>query len=310
MGKAIKECLIAHKHEPVMLIDSHEIIIQGQLPRPLQDLGKCVDQVDVGFLAISTLDNGEQAAGYIDQFLKKNRPIVTCEKGALANEFRIFQDDLDMIGYTATVGGASGIIPFAAHHITDETTEIHMIVNGTANYVLHRASEGATLEEALREARTLGYTEPQSDNVKSGIWHEIASDITGKVAIFNNVLFGEKILHGYELAPEQLHDGKIAKLQREAEHWRYIVSFTREKKEAEAIASFAFRVPGWHCFAGFRNLDEHPLFRQYLALRGMKNAILIIEEKDDVLHYTKGPGAGPERVAKVMLEDAEKLVPE
>ena len=42
----------------------------------------------------------------------------------------------------------------------------------------------------------------------------------------------------------------------------------------------------------------------------MKNAILIIEEKDDVLHYTKGPGAGPERVAKVMLEDAERLIGE
>src|SRR5919201_1438460 len=69
--------------------------------------------------------------------------------------------------YEASVGGGIPLIrPLREHLAGDRISRFMGIVNGTTNYVLTRMTEdGASLEEAVAEAQTLGFAEadPSAD---------------------------------------------------------------------------------------------------------------------------------------------------
>ena len=70
------------------------------------DYTKYISGLDLGFLAIPTLDEGNLAFRYMKDCLDRNVPIVTCEKGALSNHFSELENEIKKgrIGYSATVG--------------------------------------------------------------------------------------------------------------------------------------------------------------------------------------------------------------
>ncbi len=115
--------------------------------------------VDLVFLAIPTADDGSAALTHLLHFVKRGIPVVTCEKGALANRFEALQPYLDSIGYSATVGGGSDLIPALQRRMSRRPAVIHVVLNGTVHYIWNRLAQGAPLEQAATEARKLDCAE-------------------------------------------------------------------------------------------------------------------------------------------------------
>ena len=133
---------------------------------------------------------GEPAIGYIRAALAKNKHIVTSNKGPIALAFRelsaLAQKNRVALRYEATVGGAIPIM----HTLEDgllgnEIIAIYGVLNGTCNYILTRmAAEGLTYEQALMEAREMGYAEADPTYDVKGI------DAAIKLVILANTIWG------------------------------------------------------------------------------------------------------------------------
>ncbi|MFZ1127579.1 homoserine dehydrogenase [Methanoregula sp.] len=133
---------------------------------------------------------GEPAIGYIRAALAKKKHVVTSNKGPIALAYRelsaLAQTNRVALRYEATVGGAIPIM----HTLEDgllgnEIIAIYGVLNGTCNYILTRmAAEGLTYEQALMEAREMGYAEADPTYDVKGI------DAAIKLVILANTIWG------------------------------------------------------------------------------------------------------------------------
>ncbi len=108
---------------------------------------------------------GEPALTHIRSALERGRHVVTSNKGPIAADHAgleaLAADEGVALRYEATVCGAIPVI----HAIRDGLAgnrfcSITGVLNGTCNYILTRMDdEGLTYEQALAEARELGYAE-------------------------------------------------------------------------------------------------------------------------------------------------------
>jgi homoserine dehydrogenase len=108
---------------------------------------------------------GEPALTHIRSALGLGRHVVTSNKGPISADHAglaaLAEDAGVSLRYEATVGGAIPVI----HAIRDGLagngfSSITGVLNGTCNYILTRMDdEGLTYEQALAEARELGYAE-------------------------------------------------------------------------------------------------------------------------------------------------------
>ena len=136
---------------------------------------------------------GEPALGYIRAALARKKHIVTSNKGPLALDYRgltaLAQKKGVALRYEATVGGAIPIM----HTLEDglcgnRITAVHGVLNGTCNYILTRmAAEGLTYEQALMEAREMGYAEADPTYDVKGI------DAAIKLVILANTIWNNGI---------------------------------------------------------------------------------------------------------------------
>lgn len=113
----------------------------------------------------TNISTGEPARTHIISALKKGRHVVTSNKGPIALYHR---ELLNLAGthhvslrYEATVCGAIPIIHVLEHGLLgNQIKAFHGIMNGTCNFILTRmAEEGLSYEQALAEAREMGYAE-------------------------------------------------------------------------------------------------------------------------------------------------------
>lgn len=134
---------------------------------------------------------GEPALGYIRAALARKKHIVTSNKGPIALAYRelaaLAKKKGVALRYEATVGGAIPIM----HMLEDglggnEIIAIYGVLNGTCNYILTRmADEGLTYEQALMEAREMGYPEADPTYDVKGI------DAAIKLVILANTIWGD-----------------------------------------------------------------------------------------------------------------------
>ena len=137
--------------------------------------------------------SGEPAIGYIRAALARKKHIVTSNKGPIALEYRelsaLAKKNGVALRYEATVGGAIPIM----HTLEDglagnEIVAVYGVLNGTCNYILTRmAAEGLTYEQALMEAREMGYAEADPTYDVKGI------DASIKLVILANTIWGSGI---------------------------------------------------------------------------------------------------------------------
>jgi Homoserine dehydrogenase len=132
---------------------------------------------------------GEPALGYIRSALARKKHVVTSNKGPIALAYRelsaLAKKNGVALRYEATVGGAIPVM----HTLEDglcgnEIIAVRGVLNGTCNYILTRmAAEGLTYEQALMEAREMGYAEADPTYDVKGI------DAAIKLVILANTIW-------------------------------------------------------------------------------------------------------------------------
>jgi homoserine dehydrogenase len=157
------------------------------------------------------VETAEPALGHIRGALRRGKHVVTSNKGPIALAYpelrALAEANGVLLKYEATVCGAIPLIHAMQEGIAGNTiTRICGVFNGTCNYILTRmAAEGLTYEQALAEARDLGYAEADPTYDVEGI------DAGIKLVILaNTILHMETTLDDVErtginlLSPEAL----------------------------------------------------------------------------------------------------------
>jgi homoserine dehydrogenase len=138
-------------------------------------------------------ETGEPGLGYIKEAIRRKKHVVTSNKGPIALAYKELQNLARKHGvalrYEATVGGAIPIFHTLEHGLAgNEILAIFGVLNGTCNFILTRMSdEGLTYEQALLEARELGYAEADPTYDVQGI------DAAIKLVILANMIWGDGV---------------------------------------------------------------------------------------------------------------------
>jgi len=137
--------------------------------------------------------SGEPATGYIRTALNRKKHVVTSNKGPVALHYRELKELAQKNGvafrYEATVAGAIPVMHVLEHGLAgNEILALYGVLNGTCNFILTRmADEGLTYDQALMEARELGYAEADPTYDVQGI------DAAIKLVILANTIWGNGV---------------------------------------------------------------------------------------------------------------------
>lgn len=251
-----------------------------------KNAGKYTDKVDAVCIAIP---NDSDDAYEI--MLSTDKPVVTCEKKAMSHHFQDLQPDLHRIGFTASVGGGTGLLHYAQAMMRSDS-ELKAILNGSLNFELHRVSQSDNPLYTLQLAKHKKLVEPQVGGLTDFFNVEAHGDVPMKTAILCGVL-------GVPLHPNQLQTKPLTQedvSQIFDENRRYVVSISKSYPPKDSIGGFEYDVGEWIVSAGFRR-DSDALY--------VPNENNAIEIDGNML---QGKGAGPEPTVNAMMRDLEKLL--
>src|SRR5919199_764399 len=186
------------------------------------------------------------------------------------------------VAFEASVGGGIPVIgPFRLDLLANDIQEFTAIINGTTNFILTKmAREGVGYADALHEAQTLGYAEPDPRNDVEGI------DAAYKLTILATLAFHARV------RPGDVYREGITHLT--AADFRY----ARELGYAIKLLAIGRAAPG-----GFE-LRVPPTFlpadEMLAKVDGVFNAVRVDGDLvGQVLFYGRGAGAGPTSSAVV-----------
>jgi homoserine dehydrogenase len=137
--------------------------------------------------------SGEPAIGYIKAALNRKKHVVTSNKGPIAlaaKELRAMAKKKGVaLRYEATVAGAIPVMHTLENGLAgNEILALYGVLNGTCNFILTRmAAEGLTYEQALMEAREMGYAEADPTYDVQGI------DAAIKLVILANTIWDNDV---------------------------------------------------------------------------------------------------------------------
>jgi homoserine dehydrogenase len=132
---------------------------------------------------------GEPSIGYIRAALGRKKHVVTSNKGPVSlagKELRTMAHAKGVaFRYEATVAGAIPVMHMLENGLAgNEILALYGVLNGTCNYILTRmADEGLTYDQALLEAREMGYAEADPTYDVQGI------DAAIKLVILANTIW-------------------------------------------------------------------------------------------------------------------------
>lgn len=287
-----------------------------------------VGNVSLAFVTIPSSSDGERGFEIINGLLERSIPVVTAEKGALANFYRQLAPQLGRLGIGATVGGGTRMIPMLREQVTPRTNQVDAVINGTLNYVMDGLANGRTLGQMVSEGRLLGFAEPlksgeqQPESETKGYLETLngeLEDVIFKQTILWNIIIAHHLETGTALMPRDfdqpsLTEEDLMRLKAEAEVRRHITSIVREEKETpedDIIAPYRKVMDGWVIKGGFRRIDLNPIFGKFLQLPGPFNGAIVEGgpgESDGLYLVASGPGAGPGPTAASMVQDARQLL--
>ena len=147
-------------------------------------------------LVVELIGGIEPARHLILDALKSGKPVVTANKELLANvgpELYATAEaaGVDLLFEAAVAGGIPLVRPLRESLVGEQVHRVLGIVNGTTNYILTRmAEEGASYQEALAEAQSLGYAERDPTADVEGY------DAGAKAAILATLAFGVSVCAG------------------------------------------------------------------------------------------------------------------
>lgn len=239
----------------------------------------------------TNLKTGEPGLSHIRDALSAGISVTTTNKGPLALAF----DELNSIAeksgakffYEGVVMSGTPLIDMIRSGMAGcSVLGVEGILNGTTNFMLTKMGAGATYDEALAEAKALGYAEADPSGDVEG-W-----DAAGKVVILSKILFGRDIAVGEvdrtgitQITPQQIsaaaQRGNVIKL----------------------IAGIDFNSSGIHPYVAPREIAaSHPLAQ----VGGGVNAVTV--KTDNLGDVTLiGPGAGRRETGQALLSDMIRM---
>ena len=250
-----------------------------------------VDGLQVVFEAIV---NEEPAYSYLKAAIENKCHVITANKVMFAKRGKELQELAKQngvsVGFEATVAGGVPVIKTMKNILlVNKVSKIQGILNGTTNYMLTQMrTENWSYDEALAEAKRLGYAEADPFNDVSG------QDAFKKLMVLSELAFGEQpawaeveVIGIDSLTDEALADAKAKGL-------RY-----RHVAEVEQFADG--RIVGKVTPLLVDN--NHPLY----PIDDVFNAVTM--ETDYIGTLTLiGPGAGMYPTASVMVEDYAEMM--
>jgi homoserine dehydrogenase len=252
------------------------------------------DDVDV---IVEVMGGREDAGRLIRRALELGKPVVTANKELIAHEgpeLSVLAQEAGVdLAYEAAVAGAIPIIkPLKESLAGDHVNRVVGILNGTTNYVLTKMTEdGASYEDALAEAKELGFAEADPTADVGG------HDAAAKCAIIASLAF-DTAVHG-----EQVYREGIDRVTRTdisvADRLGYVVKLL-------AIASEIDDQVAVRVHPAFLPKD-HPL----AAVRDAFNAVYVeAEAAGELMFYGHGAGAMPTASAVVgdLIDVARNLL--
>jgi len=228
---------------------------------------------------------GEPALTHMRKAISRGKHVVTSNKGPIALAYDALCEEAERqrvcLKYEATVCGAIPIM-HALHEglAGNRLLRLSGVLNGTCNYILTRmADEGLTYEQALLEARELGYAEADPTYDVKGI------DAAIKLVILaNTVMHMNKTLADVDITGIDLLTPEALKL---AEEQDLTIRLIGEIIPEEGILRVSPRILS----------VDHPL-----VVEGTLNAVTV--ETDMAGEITLiGKGAGSTETASAIISD-------
>ncbi len=289
VGQALQKLLLERGDDVLLLANQKQ-----KIDKPEWKQGETAEIV---FLCLSTKDDGQAALFYIESAIALGKPIVTCEKGALANYWSRLRPELQSIGYRATVGGGSHLLSVLNNPLPPIKSVVG-VINATLDFVL-ASSSANSYHQAINRAKCLGLCEPGDPD-----WPAVAArelkDIKFKICIlYNHAL----------LSPTVLEPGLVETkldLTELLQSIRYrrprLVLKIDHQKESRGLLVFRAEIASWH--VRLELLEEQPLHHAFSWPTRPAYNCLFVEREDGTTSQISGPGAGPRLVAQAMLAEA------
>jgi homoserine dehydrogenase len=234
----------------------------------------------------------DPAGGYVRELLRAGTPVVSANKQLVAREgadlFAIASAAGVQLRFEASVCAAVPVVKVLRESLVAENVHrVLGIVNGTTNFVLSRMARGGTYAEALREAQSLGFAEPDPTDDVTG------ADAAAKMAILATVAFGSRVV---------LDDVQYSGIEAiEPAHVAAAASFGMALKLI-GIATLAEDAVDVRVQPAFVE-NAHPL----ASVEGSSNVVVL--QGDAIREVTLGgPGAGGLETASAVVADLVSVV--
>jgi homoserine dehydrogenase len=156
------------------------------------DPGELVDDPSIQIL-VEVAGGDEPMHGYLERAIRSGKHVVTANKVVMAKHGPELLDlaaerNVDVYFEAAVGGGIPLISTFRTDLQANRIERVSAVINGTTNYVLGRmATNGLSLDEAVREAQAAGYAEADPTDDVGGF------DATYKLAILGSIAYEIKI---------------------------------------------------------------------------------------------------------------------
>jgi homoserine dehydrogenase len=246
-----------------------------------QDAEALVAGADV---VVELMGGIEPARTLILRAIEHGASVVTANKALLAQDGPTLYAAADAAGvdlyFEAAVAGAIPIVrPVRESLAGDHVQRVLGIVNGTTNYVLDRmATDGLELEQAVKEAQTLGYAEADPTADVEG------HDAAAKAAILASLAFHTRVSLD-DVACEGISSvtaDDVAWAQRTGHTIKLLA--IAERNTHEGVSGIQVRVhPALVP-------SDHPL----AGVRGAFNAVFVeAEAAGELMFYGRGAGGAP-----------------
>jgi len=239
-------------------------------------------------IVVETMGGVEPAFTFVKRALEAGKSVATSNKELVAKKgaelLALAKSRSLNFLFEASVGGGIPIIrPLIQSLSADDIEEVTGILNGTTNYILTKMNrEGASFEEALKEAQDNGFAERNPEADVGGY------DAGRKIAILSSLVLGKTVDF------EDIYTEGITKIT--------ATDFLYAKKLGWSIKLLATskRVEGnvYAMVAPHLVKPGHPLY----AVDDVFNGIMVHGNMvDDVMFY--GRGAGSHATASAVVAD-------
>ncbi|MDR1669883.1 MAG: homoserine dehydrogenase [Oscillospiraceae bacterium] len=254
--------------------------------RVVSDFALIEEDPDVA-VVVESIGGRGAAAEFTRRALSAGKHVVTSNKELVAEHgaelLALAKANNAHYLFEASVGGGIPIIhPFCQCLGANTVTDVIGILNGTSNYILtHMEQNGASFEEALKEAQKLGYAEADPSADVDGL------DCARKICILADLAYGRHI------PPSNIYVEGIGSVTtahlREANKAGFTIKLLGRAHQAEGELPRVYAAP--HMVA-----KAHPL----AAVSDVFNAVMLRGSvAGDVMFYGRGAGARPTASAVV-----------